>query len=363
MKYRFLLFIILLVPSIFLLEKNANSQNFTTQSLIDSLIDTNTGLPTGVQEQISIEQIPKIPTPGQPVSIRITSYSSNLNKAKITWTQDGTALNSGFGVVSNSVIAPDSGKSSTIKIVIVKESGGTITETIVLNPADVDLIYEALTYSHPLYKGKNKFTSEAEIMFIAVPNFLNINGQPMSIESLVYTWKINGTVQQEISGYGRNMFLTKGGLIERPTNVTVEVSAVNSSLVASKTIQVRSQNPDLVLYENNPILGVVYEKAIQGSFLLDRPQVDFEGVPYFFSATAKDDLNLQYTWSINGVKSLTKSQNENYMLLRNENNTDGRAIISAQIKHANNLLQTNSSRLELNFKKVDNIESNEEFVF
>jgi hypothetical protein len=51
------------------------------------------------------------------------------------------------------------------------------------------------------------------------------------------------------------------------------------------------------------------------------------------------------------------------MLLRNESNEEGRAVISTQIKHVNNLLQNSAAQLELNFKKVDNINNNEEFVF
>jgi hypothetical protein len=363
MKYRFSLLIVLFIVSVFLMNQNVQSQELDTQSIIDSLINPSTGLPNEIQEQISVEQIPRIPSPGQPVSIKITSFSTNLNAAQITWTQDGKPLNSGTGVTNNTVTAPSNGQSSTIRITITKTEGGTIIRTITLNPADVDLIYEAFTYAHPFYKGKKMFTSEAEVMFIAVPNFVDTNGRQIPENNLIYTWKINGSVQQEISGYGKSTFITKGTLIERPTNITVDVSATNSNLIATQTIRVSSQAPELILYENNPILGVIYEKAIEGSFLLERPQVDFEGIPYFFSANSKDDLNLSYAWSINGVRSLSKAPNENYMFLRNENNIDGRAIITARLSHLNNILQTASSRLELNFKKVDNTNNNEEFVF
>lgn len=363
MKYRFLIFILLFTPSIFLLQKQAESQNFTAQSIIDSVVNSNTGLPTGVQEQITVEQIPRIPIPNQPVSIRVTSFLTNLNAAQITWTQDGNQLNSGRGVVSNTVTAPASGQSSVVRITITKEGGGTITQTISLNPADVDLIYEAYTYSHPFYKGKNIFSSESSVMFVAIPSFVGSQGQRIPDNELIYTWKINNAVQQNISGYGKNTFITKGALIERLSRITVDVSAPNSNLVATKTIQLKSQMPELVLYENNPLLGVVYEKAVQGSFLLERPQVDFEGVPYFFSAQTKDDFALRYKWSINGVPVQTKSQDENYMVLRNQKNEDGRAIIRAQLQHVDNLLQTNSVQIELNFKKINEINTNEEFVF
>lgn len=360
MKYRFLILIFLLFSSIFILEKNpVRSQDFN----IDSLFDSNTGLPTGIQEQISIEQIPSIPNPNEQVSFRIESFLTNLNKAQITWLQNGVVLNSGPGLVTQIIEAPDEGESATIQIRIVKEEGGVITETITLNPAQVDLIYEAYTYTPPFYKGKSLFTSESTVDVIAVPHLLNSTGQRISASNLVYIWKINGSVQQNVSGYGRDSLSFQGSLIERPVRVEVEVSAPNSTLLARNSINLTPNDTDFVLYENNPVFGVIYEQAIQGSFLLTRPQVDFEGIPYFFSTDFKTNGLVIYDWSINGNKATNKNQNENYMVLRNDNNQEGRANIGTNVRHLNNLLQQKSVRLELNFEKIENATNNEEFIF
>jgi hypothetical protein len=370
MKYGFTtlgLFLILFV-SLFL--QNAFSQTaqtaqetpFDPTQLINSLIDNNTGLPLGVEEQVTIQQIPSIPKPGETVSVQITAYSTDLNKAKITWTLDGKVITSQTGATTFKFLAPQSGKVSTLVITIEKEGGGTLTKTIVVSPADVDLIYEAQTYAPPFYKGKKRFTSEAVIKFIAVPNFVTSKGNKVPVSDLVYTWKVNGSVQQSVSGYGKNVFSAKGTLIERPTQVTVEVSAINSTLKASQTINYRSSAPEVVLYENNPILGVVYEKAIQGSFNLDRPQVDFEAVPYFFSGNYKDSSSISYAWSLNGTAITSKGINENYLVLRNDKNEEGKALINVGVQHGSNMLQNAQSMLELNFKKVKN-EPNEANIF
>lgn len=359
MKYRFIIFLTFLVStSFFVHEVFSQSSNIDLSSLIDS----NTGLPSGIIEQVSIEQTPKIPKPGETVSIRITSYMTDLNKAKITWTQDGKIILSQTGALTNQIQAPESGKKTTIVITIQKEGGGTISKTIVLSPADVDLIYEAQTYAPPFFKGKKLFTSEAVVALIAVPNFIGSNGSKISEKNLVYTWKINGVVQQSVSGYGKNTLTVKGQLIERPTTISVDVSAINSSLTASQSIQLKSTAPEVVIYENNPLLGVVYDKAISGTFLLERPQVDFEAIPYFFSGNTKDGFDLKYKWAINGVPVNTKSANENYLLLQNNQNQEGRALISLVLEHSQNLLQTTRAQLELDFKKIENI-SNEEFTF
>lgn len=348
MKYNFIILSIFIFVSVFFLTKNVFSQSFD----ISGIIDPNTGLPVGIDEQISIEQIPKIPKPGEMVSIRITSYMTDLNKAKITWSQDGLTILSQTGAITNQIQAPESGKSTKIVLTIQKENGGIITKTITLHPADVDLIYETNTYSHPFFKGKKLFTSESYITFIAIPNFIGADGKKIPSSNLVYTWKVNGTVQQSVSGYGKDTFSTKGQLIERPLEIEVNVSAINSTLVAKQTLNIKSTLPELLLYENNPLLGVVYEKAILGSFLLQRSQVDFEGVPYFFSVNTKNDSSLSYKWKINGTSITSKAPQENYLLLQNNNNEEGRALISATLNHTQNILQTAQTSLELTFKKI-----------
>lgn len=332
------------------------------QQILQSLIDPNTGLPEGIEQQITIQQIPSIPKPGEAVSVKIVSYSTDLNKALITWTLDGKVIFTQIGATKLDFQAPASGKTSNLVITIRKETGGTLSKTITISPADVDLFFEAQTYAHPFYKGKKMYTSESIINFIAVPNFVNSNGTKISDSNLVYLWKINGVAQEGASGYGKNTFLTKGSLIERSNQVSVEVSAINSTLKASQSLNFKSISPEFVLYENNPILGIVYEKAIQGAFSLERPQVDFEGIPYFYSTDTKDSTLLDFGWTINGTKVSSKSPNENYMVLRNDQNAEGKAIIGTTLQHASNILQTTQSYLELNFKKIEN-EPNAEFNF
>lgn len=360
MKYRQIFFLVFGL-SLFGFIQHVNSQ--TDEIDYSSLINSNTGLPEEVVEQVSIEQIPKIPKPGEGISIRLTSYSTDLNKAKISWTQDGKQVNSGQGATTGVFQAPESGKSSTISITITKEGGGVISKRIILNPADVDLFYEAKTYAHPFYKGKRLYTSESEMDLIAIPNFTKSNGVRIPSNELVYTWKINGVVNEAVSGYGKNKISMKGDLIERPSTIEVDVSAVNSTLTATKSMYITATVPELLTYENNPLLGVVYEKAIIGNFKLERPRVDFEGIPYFFSGLIKNDSSLLYSWFINGLKVETKGPNENYLILQNTEEGEGKAFISAKVEHSQNILQITGSQFLLDFSSKEKTSTNETFSF
>lgn len=317
------------------------------------LFNDSYNLPDGVVEQISTTIIPKIPSPGEQVNITVESFSSDLDKAMISWKSNGKTIKEGRGEKNVSFFAPESGKTLNISLKIQKEGGGVIERSFAFAPADVDIIYEAQTYTPPFYKGKALFTSEANIKYVAMPNFMSANGQKIDPKNLVYTWKINDSVIQNVSGYGKQTFETKGGLIQRPSKIGVEVSATNSELKAKDSVIINVQQPEVILYENNPLLGVIYEKGVFGSFILDRPEVELQSIPYFFSADTKDLSDLDYIWKINGEIAEIGSKSS-YSRFRNDTGKAGRSIISLDIQHFANILQLATTKLDLNFTEHDN---------
>lgn len=327
---------------------------------IQTSTNPTTGIPVGINEQVSVEMIPKIPAPGEQVRISIDSFSTDLNKANFTWRINGATERQERGLRVFNFFAPESGESMTVSVTIQKEDGGTLSESFTIAPADVDLIYEANTYAHPYYKGKTLFTSEAEIRFVAIPNFI-INGQKAPAENLVYTWKINGNVIQGVSGYGRQVFETQGGLIDRAATISVEVSAVNSNLQAKNSIAVSQSRPEVIFYENNPLLGIVFEKATFGSFVLERPEVELQAIPYFFSTPQKNNSFLQYSWRLNN-NAPDESQVGSSIRFRNTTGETGRSIVSLSVEHLKNILQGAKTDIELNFEE-SNVFTENEFEF
>ena len=342
--------------SFFIIFNFVNSQElpmFDSPETQLNFVDSNSNLPEGIVEQISTTIVPKIPSPLEKTTISIESFSSDLNKSTIVWKADGKIIKQGKGERTISFFAPESGKTLNISLTITKEEGGTIQRSFSFSPANVDIIYEAETYTPPFYKGKALFTSESNIRYIAMPNFVGSNGQKISPDNLVYTWKINDSVIQDVSGYGKRVFETKGKIIQRTTKVGVDVSAVNSDLKAKDFVIIDVKQPEVVLYENNPLLGVVYEKGIFGSFLLDRPEVELQSIPYFFSSKQKDSSEVDYVWKINGEIAEIGSKSS-YSRFRNDTGKAGRSVISLDVEHFANILQLATTRLDLNFTEHDN---------
>ena len=71
---------------------------FNNTSAQEALFDPNSSLPIGVAEQISIDILPKIPNPGDSVSISVQSYSTNFNAADFVWTINGVTEAAGKGI-------------------------------------------------------------------------------------------------------------------------------------------------------------------------------------------------------------------------------------------------------------------------
>lgn len=354
-KLLFLIFFLILVSPFGFI----NSQTlpiFDLPTVDQNTTDPVTNLPLGVEEQISTEVSPKTPAPGEQVKISVESFSTDLDKANFNWTQDGSTIQKGKGIKSIFITAPNNGNSTTIRVSIEKEGGGTISETFTIAPAEVDIIWEARTYTPPYYKGKSLFTSEADVRLIAMPNFIR-SGSLVDPSTLDYKWSINGSVIESLSGYGKRVVELKGNLIQREVVIKVEVTANNSNLKAVGTTKLDDVQPEVILYENNPLLGVVFEKAVNGKFVLDRPEIELQAIPYFFSTPQKENGFTNYSWRING-NLVEEGVANSFVRFRNESGEEGQSTISVDVEHFENILQAAKTNLNLKFEEHEEIIEN-----
>jgi len=361
MKYLLFIFSILILPTIVFAQSFEFPEgqpifdydpvaealgNQATQS--SSIIDSNTGLPNGIEEQVSKKMSPEIPQPGQLVDLSVNIFSTNIDKAVISWYVDGSLKESGQGLKKYSVRAPQSGKTMNIRVTIDKENGGTLTETFTIAPAEVNILYEAKTYTPPLYKGASLFTNESVIRFVAEPNFIDTNGRKIDPKTLVYKWYKNDSIIANASGSGRQVFEYAGGAIQRDMKITVKVSAVRSPLTSENSVFIQEYSPQIVMYEKNPLYGILYEQAVAGSFSLDRTEVEFKAVPYYFSTKSDTDVSLAYNWFMNN-QNIGVSRQKNIMTFRNTENAKGTAQVNVEIKNTDKIFQASRAGVKLDF--------------
>ena len=250
---------------------------------------------------VTISSNPVKPGPHERVIVSLDSSTLDLDRSKISWYLDGELKLEGTGQTSVGVRTGDVGQEMRVSATIVTQGGQTITRSLVFRPLEVDLLWEAVTYTPPFYKGKSLNSSGALVSFTAMPHLIDGNGKTIPPEDIVYTWKQKGVVLGKASGYGKQSIV-----LESPTSdydalqLTVVATSLNGRYSAETSVRVKISDPELLVYEEDPLEGVYYQNSFSGIEPADKDTVIARVEPYYFST---DDValgNLKYSWKIEG---------------------------------------------------------------
>lgn len=292
----------------------------------------------GISNPVTISLIPENPRPNDSVTVTIQSFSVDLDAALITWIVNGKKVASAVGQKTYSLNAGALGSISRVDV-SATSPGISVTESVIIRPADVSLLWESDTYTPPFYRGKALHSYNGFFRITAIPELMGSNGKLIDSKDLIYTWKKNGTIVADSSGYGKNQFVSsQTSYLREGEDVTVEVSAPRDSLVASRSITIRPIVPKVLFYEKNGLYGELYNKAITSRFALDVDEVTLTVEPYFFSISDKRASNMSYVWKLNG-REVPDFTDENEITLRREDDQAGRSELSVVLQNRNKLLQ------------------------
>lgn len=267
---------------------------------ITSFAQFNSFLSPFSPEKVLVELSPEFPAPREIVTARVVDLSyEDLSRAEIVWKVDDVEKKRGIGEQIFQFQAPETGREMEVFAIINKSENETIAGFTKIRTADLDLIYEANTYTPPLYKGRSLFVPQAQLNVAAVANIIE-NGVRIPKSQIIYNWYENNNFIKDASGVGRDSFRVQGDVLLRPLQISVVVESLNSNAKAKKKISIVAANPKVVMYENNPIYGSIFEKALTGTFNFDREEVGITAVPYFFTTPSRNSDTLKYSWSENG---------------------------------------------------------------
>lgn len=320
-------------------------------SLIGSDSDiTGNSIPdiTGIQEEVDLTVTPENPQPGDTINANIQAPGLDLNTAQISWLVNGVQQTSGKGVTSFTTQAGPLGKTMTISVKVFPSTGAAeIDQSETLSTQDVDIIWEASSYFPPFYKGKSLYGQEGDVTFVAMPNIINKSGAAVSPSSLVYEWSIDGDVIGDKSGYGKNVLDYSGSIIGRQNLIEVDVTAPDGT-TGEGNVLIEPRTPITLLYEDDPLYGVMFNRAITDGYKLNGKEIRVDAYPFFYSADDKNASNINYQWSLNDNPIPTPSQ-KNSALFRNSNNVSGSSKISVNTTNSVFILQQSETDALLNF--------------
>jgi len=288
----------------------------------------------GPDQVLQVNVTPENPVPGDTVTITVTNDTYDLNKADIVWSVNGTVEQEATGQNTFSTTIGPVGTKTDVSVDIKTIEGTEITKDFPFDVGSVGLIWEANTYVPPWYKGKAIFTPEATGRVIALPQIYSA-GSLVDPSKLIYTWTDNGSEEPTQSGYGDDIYYFVGDIISQPHTIDVDVSEKSGSMTAHGEVTVNAVEPTIRIYDNDPTYGLQYQSSIGSQYNLSVPEVSFEAVPFYYSATTAASSDLTYTWLSNGAST---NQNTPFITFRNSGG-QGTSAISLEIAHVTNILQ------------------------
>lgn len=309
----------------------------------------NSQLPSDLTEQLSSTMTPEKPAANQEVVIKIQSYSSDLNKARIVWYVNGVVATQGTGITTFTFSSGNYGTRTTVRVVITKEGGKILEKTFVVHPAEVDLIYEANTYVPPFYKGKALFSHQSQVKIVALPRFVNEGGAAIPASNLVYKWRNGFKVLQDQSGFGKNVLIIDGPLLSQPMDIEVEVSAIDSTLFAKKKLRIEPTVPFTLLYEKEPLNGYLFNRSVTDGYQMFKHEATFAAFPYYFATNLREGTGLDYTWLLNGEEILSY-KGKSSLTIRNVDGSKGSADIGISTSLIDKLLQQHRETFEVYYE-------------
>jgi hypothetical protein len=312
---------------------------FSIQAQVTSANNTN----------LSIAISPENPTPGSQVTVTLQSYSLDLDRAQITWSVNGAEKQTDIGLKSYYLQAGTAGTPVTVSAKIeVKET--LLNKEITFTPAGIDILFEAVSYVPPFYKGKAMNTNQGTIVVVAFPEVFDQNGNKFPTNDLVYNWKKDDIVLQDVSGLGKNYFTYSGTVPIRDSKIEVTASSIDRSMTANSSITITTGSPKIVFYENNPIYGIMTNKAIKNTVQMLSDEFSVIAMPYFFSAGYDVSPNLDYEWTFNG-QAVENQDPKNSFTVRQEAKGSGSAGIGLKVSNNSRIFQFTNNNFVINFQK------------
>lgn len=276
---------------------------------------------------------PEYPQPGDSVRMTVASYALDLDRSTITWQANGKTLAKGVALKEFTITAGNLGTATDVTVTAVDPAGFSGSADAHISPAQIDLLWSSDSYTPPFFKGRKLPGTGSHITAYALVRFLN-KGTPIAENNIIYTWYRDDTLVSAVSGRGKSRAVLPGPSFGSGT-VRVVAETVDGSEHAEASVPINARDPEVALYENHPLFGILYHRAIVGDVNTIEKELHVTAVPYFARTT--DPGTLSYEWGVNAVAITPDSENPQTLTLTASGYT-GPADISLTVTNPADIL-------------------------
>ena len=265
---------------------------------------------------ISINLEPENPEAFTDVEITLKTFAIDLDIHYIIWNVNGSEHKAGYGEKSAVVRTSNYGEATNVEALIQSQDGRVVRKNIVLRPATVDLLWEAVdAYVPPFYQGKALPARGAVLKVTAIPNLV-VEDTFLDHNELDYTWKWNHKNKASASGYNKQFMGIKNNFLNHDETVSVEVQNTQGTIRGEGIVKMDFYDPELVFYKTHPQTNRYnLRQALSGIVSAGSEPLALGVAPYFFSVRPNQTIDsLLYAWQANDT-SIAADKTANKIVL------------------------------------------------
>ncbi|MEA3399567.1 MAG: hypothetical protein U9R00_03620 [Patescibacteria group bacterium] len=303
------------------------------------LLGTPSFAEIGLQtSDINVEIFPLNPGPYTDTTISLTSYATDLNKSMITWKSGSKTILSGYGKTKYSFTTLGANEATSFIVTVEPfNSLETITKPILINPSDIQILWEAVDgYTPPFYRGKSFVSSEGKIKVVAIPN---TTGTKTDTSKITYNWRRDNNLQQNASGFDKNSYTFNNESLNNIEEIDVNVSSISGEYTGGGNIEIPITKPKILFYQKTND-GILYNEALN-NFYLKEDRATIVAEPYYLDF----NNNLDYSWKVNGKRVPTPPKKTELTI--EPADRGGYATISLTIENFKKLFQKVTQIIEI----------------
>lgn len=297
------------------------------------------------ESAFEVEVIPIAPEPGEQVTLRAQSFSGNMANTRFVWIVNGETVVQ--GVQQNTITITAGEVGSVVTVVVRATEGGTLKgeRTISLRPAAVDIVWEADSTTVPFSGTLPLVTGGSLVTLQAIPQLVRSGGVRVATDDLLYTWHVNGERAPRKQGQGENVLRINTPVFMNAFSVTVTVSTFDGSIQAEREVNIEPAQPEVIFYENAPLLGMRFDRAVTASYTLEGEEITFRAYPLH----TKRSEGYDYQWTLNGEAVESEGADSRQLTLRKTGEGTGRFNVGFSFERVGELFGRGEGAFFLRF--------------
>jgi hypothetical protein len=193
---------------------------------------------------------------------------------------------------------------------------------------------------------------QSRITILAIPHVIGSSGAEVTGSNLIYRWSKDDEVLGTQSGAGKNSLTLSDTILSLPVTVKVDVMTDSNTVVGTASLTLNPKQAELLVYEDNPLYGIIFGNAIGDQTKMKDKEVSFVAIPLGMSPLTRLSPNLSYSWKTNVGSNITPTNKATY---RAPNNTNGSTQVHVEAINKTMTLQGASRDFLVQFGSETNI--------